>query len=217
MPSLEPALARPFKGCFGQSIAPEARADGDGIGSQVLVRRSSFISSERQGSKIANVRLFLRAARQCVSGRQEEIMLGSRLSTMIVMATLVSSTYGTLAAEHQRARHARHHTGFASLDYGRTPRTMFDGTWNLSATTTAGSCGSYGFRVSVINGRVVSPGVGGVSGRVTPAGNVSVTVRQSSGVVSGAGRLSARSGTGRWTARSASGGCVGYWQASRGG
>ena len=144
-------------------------------------------------------------------------MLGSRLSTMIVMATLVSSTYGTLAAEHQRARHARHHTGFASLDYGRTPRTMFDGTWNLSATTTAGSCGSYGFRVSVINGRVVSPGVGGVSGRVTPAGNVSVTVRQSSGVVSGAGRLSARSGTGRWTARSASGGCVGYWQASRGG
>ena len=176
-----------------------------------------FISSEIEGSKIANVRLFPRAARDRVPAAREEIMLGSRLSTMIVMATLVSSTYGALAAEHQRARHARHHTGFASLDYGRTPRTMFDGTWNLSATTTAGSCSSYGFRVSVINGRVVSPGVGGVSGRVTPAGNVSVTVRQSSGVVSGAGRLSSRSGTGRWTARSASGRCVGYWQASRGG
>jgi hypothetical protein len=141
----------------------------------------------------------------------------SRFNVSVLTAALViSSASGAMAAEHQRARHAHQHSGYASLDYGRTPRTSFDGTWNLSANTTAGSCGSYGFRVAVINGRVVSAGVGGVSGRVTPGGNVSVTVRQSSGVVSGTGHLGARSGTGRWTARSTSGRCVGYWHAHRG-
>src|SRR5215471_15252096 len=133
----------------------------------------------------------------------------------VAMATaVIAAAGGALAAEHHQARHVRHGSGFASLDYA--PRTSFDGTWNLSATTTAGSCGSYGFRVSVINGRVVSPGVGGVSGRVTPAGTVSVIVRQSSGAVSGTGHLSARSGAGRWVARAPSGRCVGYWHAHRG-
>ncbi len=143
-------------------------------------------------------------------------MLGHKVSAVIFAAVIIGSATGAVAGEHQWARHVRHHSGYASLDYGRTPRTMFDGTWNLSANSVAGSCGSYGFRVNVINGRVVSPGVGGVSGRVTRAGNVSVTVRQSSGTVSGVGRLSARSGTGRWTARSPSGRCIGYWQAQRG-
>ncbi|SRR6266536_2332608 len=143
-------------------------------------------------------------------------MLGHKLSAVIFASVIVSSATNALAAEQQRARHVRHHGGgYASLDYG-TPRTMFDGTWNLSASTRAGSCGSYGFRVNVINGRVMSPGVAGVSGRVTPAGNVSVTVRQGSGIVSGVGRLGARSGTGRWTGSSQSGRCVGYWQAQRG-
>jgi hypothetical protein len=147
---------------------------------------------------------------------EEETMFGVNMSGIIVAAVVIGSASAAVAADHQRARHARHDTGYASLDYVRSPRRSFDGTWNLSANTTAGSCGSYGFRVSVINGRVVSPGIGGVSGRVTPAGNVSVTVRQSSGTVSGAGRLHARSGNGRWVARSPSGRCVGYWQAQRG-
>ena len=140
-------------------------------------------------------------------------MLGPKLFAVTAAATLVTSASVGLAAEHQRTRQ---HSGYAALDYGRTSRT-FDGTWNLSATTTAGSCGTYGLRVSVVHGRVVSPGVSGVSGRVTPNGNVSVTVRQSSGVVSGAGRLSRGSGSGRWTARSTTGRCIGFWQASRGG
>ena len=143
-------------------------------------------------------------------------MLGHKMSAAVFAAIIIAPATGAVGAERQGARHVRHHSGYASLDYARTPRAMFDGTWNLSASTTAGSCGSYGFRVSVIHGRVVSPGVSGVSGRVTPAGNVSVTVRQSSGVVSGAGRLGARSGSGRWTARSQTGRCVGYWQARRG-
>jgi hypothetical protein len=143
-------------------------------------------------------------------------MLGHKVSAVIFAAVTVGSASGAMAAEHQRARHVHHHSGYASLDYGGTPRTMFDGTWSLSANTISGSCSSYGFRLNVINGRVVSPGVAGVSGRVTPAGSVSVTVRQGNGIVSGAGRLSARSGTGRWTGRSPSGRCVGYWQARRG-
>ena len=146
---------------------------------------------------------------------EEDAMLGHKVSAVIFASVIISSATNALAAEQQRARHVRHHGGYASLDYG-TPRTRFDGTWNLSANTTAGSCSSYGFRVNVSNGRVVSPGVAGISGRVTPAGNVSVTVRQSSGTVSGIGHLGARSGTGRWTGRSQSGRCVGYWQAQRG-
>jgi hypothetical protein len=144
---------------------------------------------------------------------EEEIMFGFNLSAIVVAAVVISAS-AAIAADNQRARHIHHNTGYASLDYA--PRAKFDGTWNMSANTTAGSCGSYGFRVSVIHGRVVSPGVGGVSGRVTPAGSVSVTVHQSSGTVSGTGRLYGRSGTGRWVARSSTGRCVGYWQAQRG-
>jgi hypothetical protein len=144
-------------------------------------------------------------------------MLGfNNMSVVIVSVVVISSGFSAIAAEHQRARQTHPHSGYASLDYGRTPRSSFDGTWNLSANTTAGSCGSYGFRVSVIHGRVVSAGVGGVSGRVTPAGSVAVTVRQTSGTVSGTGRLYGRKGTGRWVAHSPSGRCVGHWQAQRG-
>jgi len=143
-------------------------------------------------------------------------MLGFNMSVVIIGVLVISSVSSAMAAEHQRASQTQRHSGYASLDYGRTSRMNFDGTWNLSANTTAGSCGFYGFRVSVVHGRVVSPGVGGVSGRVTPAGNVAVTVHQSSGTVSGTGRLYGRSGTGRWVAHSSSGRCVGYWQAQRG-
>jgi hypothetical protein len=95
-------------------------------------------------------------------------------------------------------------------------RTVYDGTWSVTATATAGRCGSFfRFPLAVINGRVVSSGVAGVSGRVTPAGAVSVSVRQGNGVVFGAGHLGRSWGAGRWTARSASGRCAGRWQAQR--
>ena len=97
-------------------------------------------------------------------------------------------------------------------------RTAYDGYWSVTATSTAGSCGSFfRFPLAVINGRVVSSGVAGVSGRVTQGGAVSVSVRQGNGMVFGAGRLGRSWGTGRWTSRSASGRCAGSWQAQRGG
>src|SRR5262245_27530334 len=91
-------------------------------------------------------------------------MLRFNISVVVVAALAIGSASSAIAAEHQRTHHIRHHGGYASLDYGRTPRTTFDGTWNLSANSTGGSCGSYGFRVNVINGRVVSPGVAGYRG-----------------------------------------------------
>src|SRR5262245_9486371 len=121
-------------------------------------------------------------------------MRAVKLSVLVVAVLVTDSACGMLAA-----------------------RTRFDGTWNVTANALAGSCGTYfGFRVNVINGRIVAPGVGGVSGRVTPAGAVSVTVRQTSGVLVGTGRLNASFGSGRWTARYATGRCYGYWQARRG-
>src|SRR5262249_61293647 len=123
-------------------------------------------------------------------------MSGIRTSLVVVAALIVGSACNAAAAERQQAGHVRHHAGFASLDYGRTPR-VFDGTWNLTASTAAGSCGSYGFRVNVVNGRVVSPGISGVSGRVTPARNVSETARRGNWGAAWARRPSGRAGGGR--------------------
>src|SRR5205085_617853 len=59
-------------------------------------------------------------------GRQREaVMSGLKLSLVIVATVIVGSAFGAGAAERQQARHVRPHAGFASLDYGRTQRTMF--------------------------------------------------------------------------------------------
>jgi hypothetical protein len=142
-------------------------------------------------------------------------MFGHRRSVPAIAAVLFfGSVCSAAAADPHTTRHR--HPGYGSLEYPRTAR-GFDGSWQITANTRGGSCGpSFGFRVAVVNGRVVSSGVAGVSGRVTSGGSVSVTVRQSSGTVVGAGRLSASSGRGRWTASSPSGRCAGYWYAQRG-
>jgi hypothetical protein len=93
---------------------------------------------------------------------------------------------------------------------------IFDGGWSVTATTRAGNCDrSFRFQLMVIDGRVLSGDVAGVSGRVTSGGGVTVRVHRGEGTVSGTGRLDAISGAGRWTAQSASGHCLGEWQARR--
>jgi hypothetical protein len=95
-------------------------------------------------------------------------------------------------------------------------KTIFDGPWSMAATTTQGSCDrSVRYRIIIIDGQVLSGDVNGVSGRVTPSGSVTVTVRRRESTVSGTGRLGASSGSGRWTAQSPSGRCLGEWQAER--
>ena len=95
-------------------------------------------------------------------------------------------------------------------------KTTFDGRWSVTATTTQGSCDrSVRYGIVIIDGQVLSGDVSGVSGRVTPSGSVTVTVRRKGGTVSGTGRLGASSGGGRWTAQASSGRCAGEWQAQR--
>jgi hypothetical protein len=92
----------------------------------------------------------------------------------------------------------------------------FDGRWSVVAKTETGKCDPYlGYQLVIIGGRVLSPQAGGVSGRVTPAGFVSVTIRGSGAIVVGSGRLVGGDGSGRWMAQSPSGRCTGEWQAKR--
>jgi hypothetical protein len=92
----------------------------------------------------------------------------------------------------------------------------FDGPWNISATTTQGSCDrSVHYRIVIINGQVKSGDITGVSGRVEFDGRVSVTVNRKDGTAVGSGRLSGASGSGTWTVRSPSKNCAGDWQAQR--
>ncbi len=95
-------------------------------------------------------------------------------------------------------------------------KSVFDGSWRVSATTTGGSCDrSFSYRIVIIDGRVMSGDIRGVSGSVAASGSVTVSVRREDGMVVGSGRLSSSSGSGRWTAQSRKGKCVGAWQAER--
>jgi hypothetical protein len=95
-------------------------------------------------------------------------------------------------------------------------KSVFDGSWRVSATTTGGSCDrSFSYRIVIIDGRVMSGDIRGVSGSVAASGSVTVSVRRDDGTVVGSGHLGASSGSGRWTAQSRSGKCVGAWQAER--
>jgi len=96
-------------------------------------------------------------------------------------------------------------------------KTAFDGPWRVTTTTAEGKCDRVlHYRIIIIDGRVMSGDIRGVSGRVTPSGSVTVTVSRKEGTALGSGRLGANSGSGRWKVRSStSGDCAGDWQAER--
>jgi hypothetical protein len=107
--------------------------------------------------------------------------------------------------------------GSALLLATQTPssaNTSFDGNWSVLATTTGGKCDPYlGYRLVIMDGRVFSREARGVSGWVTGAGRVAVTMRGTGSTITGVGRLARGAGSGRWTAQSPSGPCVGEWRA----
>jgi hypothetical protein len=91
---------------------------------------------------------------------------------------------------------------------GQTP---FDGVWNVTVLTKAGSCEpSARYPLMVIDGKVSAAGAD-VSGKVGKEGNVRVSIR---GAYAN-GQLSGNAGSGRWSGASSGVACSGRWEASR--
>ena len=96
--------------------------------------------------------------------------------------------------------------------------TSFDGSWSVLIVTDAGTCDrAYRYGMRIAGGRLhYDGGMGvGLSGQVTPEGNVRVYLRQGGAAAQGSGRLSRSAGSGRWQGASPNLRCSGHWQAER--
>jgi hypothetical protein len=93
---------------------------------------------------------------------------------------------------------------------------VYDGTWNVVFATTRGNCSSgYSVPFTVIGSRVSSAGGGRVSGSVSRAGAVAVSVSVGASRASGGGRLVGSYGAGAWRGIISGDRCSGTWQATR--
>jgi hypothetical protein len=97
-------------------------------------------------------------------------------------------------------------------------RSNYDGDWSVLITTQQGACDPvvrYG--VEIDNGVVSSPDSGPavVQGRVSPRGDVRVSVQAGNQWASGSGRLNFTRGGGEWQGQGSSGVCYGTWLAER--
>lgn len=89
--------------------------------------------------------------------------------------------------------------------------TRYDGFWNVTITTKSGSCEPTArYPLTVTDGRVTAPGAD-VSGKVSPDGNVRVSI----GAAYANGQLSGNTGSGKWNGASGGVPCSGRWEASR--
>ncbi len=89
-------------------------------------------------------------------------------------------------------------------------QTSYDGLWNVTISTSTGSCEpTTRFLLTVIDGSVSGPG--DASGRVGRAGMVRVSMQ---GAYAN-GRLNGNAGSGRWNDVSGGLACSGHWEASR--
>ena len=94
----------------------------------------------------------------------------------------------------------------------------FDGDWSVVIETRGGACApALRYPIAINDGIVTNAGdtPAAVSGRVTSAGTVTVTVEAGGSWASGSGHLGTTSGAGVWRGRGTSGFCVGTWQAER--
>ena len=100
---------------------------------------------------------------------------------------------------------------------GIRSRGAYDGTWNVVFITRSGNCSSNNsFPFAVSRGRVFSAGGGKVTGGVSSAGVVAVSVSVGLSAASGRGRLVGNSGAGWWRGIITGDRCSGSWQATRG-
>jgi hypothetical protein len=89
-------------------------------------------------------------------------------------------------------------------------QTPYDGMWNVTILTKAGSCEpSVQYPLTVTDGRV--SGAADVSGRIGREGTVKVSIR---GAYAN-GQLNGNGGSGKWNGASAGIACSGRWEASR--
>jgi hypothetical protein len=89
-------------------------------------------------------------------------------------------------------------------------QTPYDGVWNVTIQTSAGSCEpSTQYAVTVADGKVSGPQ--NVSGTVGRSGNVRVSI----GAAYANGQLDGKTGAGKWNGASGGVPCSGRWAASR--
>jgi hypothetical protein len=88
--------------------------------------------------------------------------------------------------------------------------TLYDGVWNVTIQTRAGSCDpAASFALSVANGKISGPA--NVSGTVGQSGNVRVSI----GAAYASGQLGGNAGSGKWNGASGGVPCSGRWEASK--
>ncbi|NWG25641.1 MAG: hypothetical protein HXY30_14715 [Pseudorhodoplanes sp.] len=98
------------------------------------------------------------------------------------------------------------------------PVNRYDGTWSVLIITESGTCDrAYRYALRIKNGVVYYDGEAGidVSGRVSPSGQVQVSLKRGDQGASGSGRLSGTTGLGTWSGKSSTSQCSGQWQAER--
>ena len=87
-------------------------------------------------------------------------------------------------------------------------QTPYDGIWNVTIQTKAGSCDpTANYAVTVMDGKVSGPA--NVSGTVGHSGNVRVSI----GAAYANGQLDGSAGSGKWNGASGGVPCSGRWEA----
>jgi hypothetical protein len=103
--------------------------------------------------------------------------------------------------------------GLVAAAFIATParaQTLYDGLWNVTVLTRAGSCErSSQYPLAVKDGKIL--GSPDISGSVGPSGSVKVSIR---GAYAN-GQLNGNGGSGRWNGASSGVPCSGRWDASR--
>jgi len=98
----------------------------------------------------------------------------------------------------------------AAISVPAVAESNYDGLWNVTILTSAGSCNPTAqYPLTVSGGRVSGPG--DVSGSVAQGGGVRVSI---SGAYAN-GTLSGNSGSGRWNSATSGMPCSGRWVAAR--
>ena len=94
-----------------------------------------------------------------------------------------------------------------------------DGNWSVLIITEKGDCDTaYRYAVGVANGQIRYTGDAAInmSGTVTAAGAVKVSIKMGDKGATGTGHLAASTGTGRWQGAAGAGAaCTGRWEAEK--